>query len=220
MQVIVTTLVAYGWSLSVATLVVAGTVLILGIVLLWLGLSRLQAKSLAPTKTVNQLERDVAGQVLDPVDYSAFIGRNPGNESIFVVTGDSGQGITHGVVASLTLKELILQGRNDWSELYDPSRKTASAVQNLISENIAPLKNFAEYIALGEISSLDELSPAMARSSARACRRSPPIATPRANCICARRSALTSAAMCTGTRSRPVGTVLATGRNLRPMAPR
>ena len=78
---IVTTLVAYGWSLSVATLVVAGTVLILGIVLLWLGLSRLQAKSLAPTKTVNQLERDVAGQVLDPVDYSAFIGRNPGNEA-------------------------------------------------------------------------------------------------------------------------------------------
>ena len=161
-----------------------------------------------------------SGQVLDPVDYSAFIGRNPGNESIFVVTGDSGQGITHGVVAGLMLKELILQGRSDWSELYDPSRKTASAVQNLISENIAPLKNFAEYIALGEISSLDELSPAMARSSARACRRSPPIATPRANCICARRSALTSAAMCTGTRSRPVGTVLATGRNLRPMAPR
>ncbi|MEA2985902.1 MAG: hypothetical protein QOD94_2156 [Alphaproteobacteria bacterium] len=100
-----------------------------------------------------------SGQVMDPVDYSAFIGRNPGNENIFVVTGDSGQGITHGVVASLVLRDLILQGQSAWSELYDPSRKTGSAVQNFISENVTPLKNFAEYIAPGEISSLDELKP-------------------------------------------------------------
>jgi glycine/D-amino acid oxidase-like deaminating enzyme/nitrite reductase/ring-hydroxylating ferredoxin subunit len=100
-----------------------------------------------------------SGQVMDPVDYSAFIGRNPGNENIFVVTGDSGQGITHGVVAGLVLRDLILQGQSAWSELYDPSRKTGSAVQNFISENVTPLKNFAEYIAPGEISSLDELKP-------------------------------------------------------------
>jgi uncharacterized membrane protein YqjE len=60
LQVIIATLVAYGWSLPVATLVVAVTVLILGVILFWLGLLRLQAKSLAPTKTVDQLERDVA----------------------------------------------------------------------------------------------------------------------------------------------------------------
>jgi glycine/D-amino acid oxidase-like deaminating enzyme/nitrite reductase/ring-hydroxylating ferredoxin subunit len=100
-----------------------------------------------------------SGQVLDTIDYCAFIGRNPGNENIFVATGDSGQGMTHGVVASLLLKDLILQGQSDWSELYEPSRKTASAVQNFISENITPLKNFAEYIAPGEVSSLDELKP-------------------------------------------------------------
>jgi glycine/D-amino acid oxidase-like deaminating enzyme/nitrite reductase/ring-hydroxylating ferredoxin subunit len=100
-----------------------------------------------------------SGQVLDPIDYSAFIGRNPGNENIYIATGDSGQGITHGVVASLVIRDLILQGESDWSELYDPSRKTASAVHTFISENITPLKNFAEYIAPGEISSLDELKP-------------------------------------------------------------
>jgi glycine/D-amino acid oxidase-like deaminating enzyme/nitrite reductase/ring-hydroxylating ferredoxin subunit len=98
-----------------------------------------------------------SGQILDPVDYSAFIGRNPGSENIFIATGDSGQGITHGVVASLLLRDLILQGKSDWIELYDPSRKTGSAVRNFISENITPLKSFAEYVAPGEISSLDEL---------------------------------------------------------------
>jgi glycine/D-amino acid oxidase-like deaminating enzyme len=29
-----------------------------------------------------------SGQVLDTIDYSAFIGRNPGNENVFIVTGD------------------------------------------------------------------------------------------------------------------------------------
>ena len=33
-----------------------------------------------------------SGQILDPVDYAAFSGRNPGNEHVFVHTGDSGQG--------------------------------------------------------------------------------------------------------------------------------
>jgi glycine/D-amino acid oxidase-like deaminating enzyme/nitrite reductase/ring-hydroxylating ferredoxin subunit len=99
-----------------------------------------------------------SGQVMDPVDYSAFIGRNPRSENVFVATGDSGQGITHGVVASLVLKNLILQGQSDWDELYDPSRKTGSTVTNFISENVTALKNFAEYIAPGEISSFDELT--------------------------------------------------------------
>src|SRR6185312_8031084 len=42
-----------------------------------------------------------SGQVLDTIDYSAFIGRNPGNKNVYVHTGDSGQGLTHGVVGSL-----------------------------------------------------------------------------------------------------------------------
>jgi glycine/D-amino acid oxidase-like deaminating enzyme/nitrite reductase/ring-hydroxylating ferredoxin subunit len=98
-----------------------------------------------------------SGQVLDTIDYCAFIGRNPGNENVYVATGDSGQGMTHGVVASLVIGGLILQGRSEWKELFEPARKTLSAVHNFISENVTPLKNFAEYVAPGEISSLDEL---------------------------------------------------------------
>ena len=39
-----------------------------------------------------------SGQVLDTIDYARFIGKNPGNNSIYVHTGNSGQGMTHGVV--------------------------------------------------------------------------------------------------------------------------
>ncbi|TIQ23295.1 FAD-binding oxidoreductase, partial [Mesorhizobium sp.] len=62
-----------------------------------------------------------SGQVMETVDYAGFIGRNPGNQRVFVATGDSGQGITHGVVAGLLISDLILKGESPWHELYEPS---------------------------------------------------------------------------------------------------
>jgi glycine/D-amino acid oxidase-like deaminating enzyme/nitrite reductase/ring-hydroxylating ferredoxin subunit len=100
-----------------------------------------------------------SGQVMDTIDFSAFIGRNPGNRNVFVATGDSGQGITHGVVAGLLLADLITAGRSDWEEVYEPSRKPLRGAATFLSENVTAVKNFAEYIAPGEISSVDELEP-------------------------------------------------------------
>ena len=98
-----------------------------------------------------------SGQVLEPVDHTAFIGRNPGSEKVFVVTGDSGQGITHGVVASLIISDLIIKGSNVWSALYEPNRIAPGSVKNFIAENVTTLKQFAEYLAPGELKSFDEL---------------------------------------------------------------
>jgi glycine/D-amino acid oxidase-like deaminating enzyme/nitrite reductase/ring-hydroxylating ferredoxin subunit len=100
-----------------------------------------------------------SGQTLDPIDYAAFIGRNPGNDHVFVHTGDSGQGLTHGVAGSLLLSQLIAGERCPWVEFYDPSRITLSAAKTFIAENITAVKNFAEYIAPGELKSVDELKP-------------------------------------------------------------
>jgi glycine/D-amino acid oxidase-like deaminating enzyme/nitrite reductase/ring-hydroxylating ferredoxin subunit len=98
-----------------------------------------------------------SGQVLDTIDYSAFIGRNPGSKNVYVHTGDSGQGITHGVVGSLIIASMIMQGRDLWQELYGPDRKTASAIGTFVSENLTAIKNFAEYVAPGEVGSFDDL---------------------------------------------------------------
>jgi glycine/D-amino acid oxidase-like deaminating enzyme/nitrite reductase/ring-hydroxylating ferredoxin subunit len=100
-----------------------------------------------------------SGQVLDTIDYAAFIGCNPGNASIYVHTGDSGQGMTHGVVGSLINSALILGENPKWQEVYEPSRKTASAITNYLRENLTAVKNFAEYLAPGELGSLDDLEP-------------------------------------------------------------
>jgi len=100
-----------------------------------------------------------SGQVLDTIDYSSFSGRNPGNKNVFVHTGDSGQGITHGVVGSLIISRMILEGVELWQELYAPERKTKSAIGTFISENVTAVKNFAEYVAPGEVASFDEIKP-------------------------------------------------------------
>lgn len=98
-----------------------------------------------------------SGQVLDTIDYAAFIGRNPGNENIYVHSGDSGQGLTHGVAGSLINSGLILGENPRWQDVYEPGRKTPAAIGNYLRENLTTVKNFAEYLAPGELSSLDQL---------------------------------------------------------------
>ncbi|RWX19776.1 FAD-dependent oxidoreductase [Rhizobium hidalgonense] len=100
-----------------------------------------------------------SGQVMETIDYAAFIGRNPGNDRVFVVTGDSGEGMTHGVVASLLIRDLVLDGDSPWRELYEPSRKTPRAIGDYLMENATAIKNFAEYVAPGERESVDKLGP-------------------------------------------------------------
>jgi glycine/D-amino acid oxidase-like deaminating enzyme len=81
-----------------------------------------------------------SGQVMEPVDYAAFIGRNPGSTNIYVATGDSGQGITHGTIAGLLIAELATVGEHRWQELYAPSRKVTRGLGEYVSENLAAAK--------------------------------------------------------------------------------
>ena len=64
------------------------------------------------------------GQVMEPVDGLAFIGVNPGDKHVYVATGDSGMGMTHGTIAGLVITDLIHGVEVPWARLYDPSRKT------------------------------------------------------------------------------------------------
>ena len=69
-----------------------------------------------------------AGQVMEPVDGLAFIGRNPlDQENVYTVTGDSGKGMTHGTIAGMLITDLILGRHNAWAALYDPGRVTLRA---------------------------------------------------------------------------------------------
>jgi glycine/D-amino acid oxidase-like deaminating enzyme/nitrite reductase/ring-hydroxylating ferredoxin subunit len=100
-----------------------------------------------------------SGQVMNPVDFMSFTGRNPGDQHVYVHTGDSGQGMTHGALAGLILSGLIVDGRHQWAEAYDPARKPAKSIGTYISENITALKSLSEHAAPGELDSLDAIEP-------------------------------------------------------------
>jgi nitrite reductase/ring-hydroxylating ferredoxin subunit len=103
-----------------------------------------------------------SGQVLEPIDFMPFSGRNPGNENIYIHTGDSGQGITNGVAGSLTLLPLIIGEDSRYAPVLDPSRKSltsTTSVGEFVRGQAGVMRNFAEYIGPGEISSPEELQP-------------------------------------------------------------
>jgi nitrite reductase/ring-hydroxylating ferredoxin subunit len=77
-----------------------------------------------------------SGQVMEPQDGMAFIGRNPlDKDNVYVATGDSGNGMTHGTIAGILISDLILGHPNDWEKLYDPGRVRAHSVSDFIREN-------------------------------------------------------------------------------------
>ena len=63
-----------------------------------------------------------SGQIFEPGDMMAYIGLNQGQKHRYIVTGDSGNGLTHGVLAGKLIADQILSKENPWSALYNPSR--------------------------------------------------------------------------------------------------
>jgi glycine/D-amino acid oxidase-like deaminating enzyme/nitrite reductase/ring-hydroxylating ferredoxin subunit len=106
-----------------------------------------------------EVEHRWSGQVMEPVDYAPYIGRNHGNAQIFVVTGDSGEGLTTGGVAGMLLRDLVLGRENAWASAYAPQRVTMRAAGEYIRENITMAANLTEYVTGGDVASVDELKP-------------------------------------------------------------
>ncbi len=105
----------------------------------------------------SEVEFRWSGQVMEPVDSLAFIGRNPGDQNIFVVTGDSGNGLTHGSIAGLLLTDLIHGRKNPWERLYDPSRVSMRAAAQFTKENLNAVAQLRDYATAGDVSSEAEI---------------------------------------------------------------
>lgn len=109
---------------------------------------------------IQEIEYRWSGQVMEPVDYMGFIGKNPGNdEHIYIATGDSGNGMTHGTVAGILLTDLILGRKNNWSSLYDPSRISLRATPEFAKENLNVAKQYADYLNDEEAPNMESIEP-------------------------------------------------------------
>jgi Rieske Fe-S protein len=101
-----------------------------------------------------------SGQVMEPVDGLAFIGPNPGDApNVYIATGDSGNGMTHGTLAGMLLADLIQGRENEWATLYDPARVTLRAAKEFASENLNVAAQYADYATPGDVDSPDAIQP-------------------------------------------------------------
>jgi nitrite reductase/ring-hydroxylating ferredoxin subunit len=92
-----------------------------------------------------------SGQVLEPVDGLAFIGADPGAKRIFVVTGDSGNGLTHGTLAGPLLAALMHDGDHPWRRLYDPGRRRFNGAW--LEENANVGLQYRDWLSSGNVES-------------------------------------------------------------------
>src|SRR5438067_859269 len=120
---------------------------------------KLEAWARARFPMMGELEYRWGGQVMEPVDYLAFIGRNPmDHENIYVATGDSGMGLTHGTIAGMLLCDLILGRKNPWEKLYAPSRVPVMAAGEFAKEDFNMAAQYADWLTPGDVKSADEIA--------------------------------------------------------------
>jgi glycine/D-amino acid oxidase-like deaminating enzyme/nitrite reductase/ring-hydroxylating ferredoxin subunit len=120
---------------------------------------RLEAWARRRMPTMEHIEFTWAGQVMETVDGLAFIGRNPSdNDNVYIVTGDSGMGMTHGTIAGMLLTDLIMGRDNPWASLYDPSRKTPRAIGTYLKEAANMAGQYTDWVTGGDVGSVDEIA--------------------------------------------------------------
>lgn len=99
-----------------------------------------------------------SGQIMEPVDGLAFLGHNPKDrDGIFVITGDSGQGMTHATIGALLVTDQIFGRTNEWEKLYDPSRVSLKTSSAYIKENVNVVLQYGDWLMFKSKTTLDEL---------------------------------------------------------------
>lgn len=101
-----------------------------------------------------------SGQVMEPVDSLGYIGRNPADkDNVYVVTGDSGNGMTHGTIAGMLIPQLILSGDHAWAKIYDPGRITIRTTPDFAKENINVFTQYRDYFTGGDVKVPGDIEP-------------------------------------------------------------
>lgn len=100
-----------------------------------------------------------SGHIIEPLDGIGYIGRNPLDKNVYIATGFSGNGMTHGTISGMLISDLILGRKNPWADIYDPARKSLFAAKEYLEENINVIKQYSDWVKKGDISSVNELVP-------------------------------------------------------------
>ncbi|MCJ1305003.1 hypothetical protein MMC08_007816 [Hypocenomyce scalaris] len=99
-----------------------------------------------------------SGQIFEPVDYVAFIGKNQGRSHTYIITGDSGNGLTHGVLGGKLIADEIQGVENSWAKLYNPKRIPAlSTLPSMIGHDLQINAQYKRFLQ-SDINDIEDLA--------------------------------------------------------------
>lgn len=101
-----------------------------------------------------------SGQVINTVDGCGFIGKNPGSKTTYIITGDSGNGITNAAIGAMLITDLILGKENKWAKVFDPARHAgAHSPGDYLKEVGNMIRQYGEWLKPGDVKTVEELKP-------------------------------------------------------------
>lgn len=123
--------------------------------------TRLEAWAQERFPMMEAVEYHWSGQVMETNDGLAFIGRNPGDkQNVYIATGDSGMGMTHGTIAGILITDLIMGRECSWEPIYDPSRTSLRTPLEYAKENLNVAAQYvSDYLTGGDVESVEEIAP-------------------------------------------------------------
>lgn len=98
-----------------------------------------------------------SGQVMEPIDGMGFIGKNPGDDNIYIITGDSGNGMTHCTLGGLIVCDLITGAENPYVELYKPPRVIIKAASEFVGETTNMAAQYADWLKPGDVDAAKDI---------------------------------------------------------------
>lgn len=104
-----------------------------------------------------------SGQIIEPVDGLALIGHNSFDaENVYVLTGDSGNGLTHGTLGAMIIADQICGIKNPWEELYRPSRFRLGSTAEYAKHNVQVVGQYADWLRAADYDSVDDVPSGLA----------------------------------------------------------
>jgi glycine/D-amino acid oxidase-like deaminating enzyme/nitrite reductase/ring-hydroxylating ferredoxin subunit len=98
-----------------------------------------------------------SGQVMEPVDSLGFMGKNPGDDNVYIITGDSGNGMTHATIGAMIITDAISGIKNKWEDLYSPSRITIKTAVDFAKEAGNMASQYLDWISSSDLKNTSDL---------------------------------------------------------------
>ncbi len=100
-----------------------------------------------------------SGQIMEPIDGLAFIGRNPSDApNVYIATGDSGHGLTHGTIAATMFASMLSGKKDPYEALYDPRRRSLRALPTFAKESWATALAYADWVRPGDVKHEEDIA--------------------------------------------------------------